>query len=108
MSDNPHFYLTLSAVLLAIGAIGMTSRRNPLVMFMSIELMLNAANLAFVTFNRYPLAGQAISGQQDGQAFVFVVLTVAAAEAVVGLAIIISIFRRRRDVDVDDLAALRG
>jgi NADH-quinone oxidoreductase subunit K len=107
MAESPHFYLGLSALLLTIGAVGMTVRRNPLVMFMSIELMLNAANLAFVTFNRFPVATPTPTGQ-DGQAFVFVVMTVAAAEAVVGLAIIIAIFRRRRDVDVDDLASLRG
>ena len=106
MSESPHFFLVLAAVMFAVGTLGLTMRRNPLVMFMAIELMLNAANLAFLTFTRFPVNPAAAAG--DGPAMVFVVMTVAAAEAVVGLAIIISIFRRRRDVDVDDLASLRG
>lgn len=105
MSEQPHFFLVLASVMFAVGTLGLTMRRNPLTMFMSIELMLNAANLGFLTFTRFPV-NPAAAG--DGPAMVFVVMTVAAAEAVVGLAIIISIFRRRRDVDVDDLASLRG
>jgi NADH-quinone oxidoreductase subunit K len=94
-------YLIVSAILFTIGATGVLIRRNPLIIFMSIELMLNAVNLSFV----------AISSKldsADGQMFVFLVLTVAAAEVVVGLAIIVSIFRTRRDIDVDDLNLLRG
>jgi NADH-quinone oxidoreductase subunit K len=94
-------YLIVSAILFTIGALGVLIRRNPLVIFMSIELMLNAANLSFVAFSSF-------LDSADGQMFVFLVLTVAAAEVVVGLAIIISIFRTRRDIDVDDMNILRG
>ncbi len=95
------WYLIVSAILFTIGVIGVLIRRNPLIIFMSIELMLNAVNLSFVTFSRY-------LDSVDGQMFVFLVLTVAAAEVVVGLAIIVSIFRTRRDIDVDDMNMLRG
>jgi NADH-quinone oxidoreductase subunit K len=95
------WYLIVSAILFTIGVIGVLIRRNPLIIFMSIELMLNAVNLTFVTFSRY-------LDSVDGQMFVFLVLTVAAAEVVVGLAIIVSIFRTRRDIDVDDMNILRG
>jgi NADH-quinone oxidoreductase subunit K len=95
------WYLIVSAILFTIGVIGVLIRRNPLIIFMSIELMLNAVNLSFVTFSRY-------LDSVDGQMFVFLVLTVAAAEVVVGLAIIVSIFRTRRDIDVDDMDILRG
>ncbi|MBX5457449.1 MAG: NADH-quinone oxidoreductase subunit NuoK, partial [Thermogemmatispora sp.] len=84
-----------------IGTIGVLVRRNPLIIFMSIELMLNAVNLAFVTLSSY-------LDSADGQVFVFIVLTVAAAEVVVGLAIIVSIFRTRRNIDVDEMNLLRG
>lgn len=94
-------YLVVSAVLFTIGAVGVLIRRNPLVIFMSIEVMLNAVNLSFVTFSKF-------LDSADGQMFVFLVLTVAAAEVVVGLAIIVSIFRTRRDIDVDDMNILRG
>ncbi len=94
-------YLTVSALLFAIGAVGVVTRRNPLVMFMSIELMLNAVNLSFVAFAHF-------LNSVDGWMFVFLVLTVAAAEVVVGLAIIVAIFRTRRSVDVDDLNTLKG
>ncbi|HUY75980.1 MAG TPA: NADH-quinone oxidoreductase subunit NuoK [Ktedonobacterales bacterium] len=94
-------YLTVSALLFAIGAVGVVTRRNPLVMFMSIELMLNAVNLSFIAFAHF-------LNSVDGWMFVFLVLTVAAAEVVVGLAIIVSIFRTRRTVDVDDLNSLKG
>jgi NADH-quinone oxidoreductase subunit K len=96
-----NWYLIVSAILFAIGVTGVLIRRNPLIIFMSIELMLNAVNLSFVTFSRY-------LDSVDGQMFVFLVLTVAAAEVVVGLAIIVSIFRTRRDIDVDDMDILRG
>lgn len=117
---NPaHLPLLLSAVLFATGAAGVAIRRNPLVMFMCIELMLNAANLAFASFSRYstrlgqgdPLAADlspALGSQADGSIFVFLVMTIAAAEAVVGLAIIIAIFRSRKEVDADELSALKG
>ncbi len=95
------WYMTLAAVLFAIGALGMLVRRNALVMFMSIELMLNAVNLTFVA------AGRAL-GTLDGQLSVFFVLVVAAAEVVVGLAIIVSIFRTRETASVDDLSELKG
>jgi NADH-quinone oxidoreductase subunit K len=94
-------YLIVSAILFTIGAVGVLIRRNPLVIFMSIELMLNAVNLSFVAFSRY-------LDSADGQMFVFLVLTVAAVEVVVGLAIIVSIFRTRREIDVDDMNILRG
>src|SRR5690242_16653472 len=94
-------YLIVSAILFTIGVVGVLIRRNPLVIFMSIELMLNAVNLSFVAFSRF-------LDSADGQMFVFLVLTVAAAEVVVGLAIIVSIFRTRHDIDVDDMNTLRG
>lgn len=94
------YYLALSAVLFAIGTIGVLIRRNVIVIFMSIELMLNAVNLAFVAFSRQ-------WHQMDGQVIVFFVMTVAAAEAAVGLAIIISMFRNRETTNVDELNLLR-
>ncbi len=94
-------YLIVSALLFTIGAIGVLVRRNPLIMFMSIEVMLNAVNLSFMAFARF-------LDSVDGWMFVFLVLTVAAAEVVVGLAIIVSIFRSRRSVDVDELNTLKG
>jgi NADH-quinone oxidoreductase subunit K len=113
--------LIVSAILFAIGAAGVAIRRNPLIMFMCIELMLNAANLAFATFGRYSpfapemvpnspeLAGPVgLGGPSDGAIFVFLVMTIAAAEAVVGLAIIIAIFRTRKQVDADELSELKG
>jgi NADH-quinone oxidoreductase subunit K len=96
----PSYYAALSAVLFTIGVIGVLVRRNPLVIFMSIELMLNAANLAFVAFGR----GR---GVVDGQIIVFFVMTVAAAEVAVGLAIIVAIFRARYRISVDDLSLMR-
>lgn len=95
------YYFILSAVLFTTGVIGVLVRRNPLIMFMSIELMLNAANLSFVSFARYRNA-------LSGQVIAFFVMAVAAAEVVVGLAIIISIFRSRVAVDVDDISTLKG
>ena len=95
------WYLLLSALLFVIGTVGVMVRRNPLIMFMCIELMLNAVNLSFVALGRR-------LGSIDGQTIVFFVLVVAAAEVVVGLGIIVSIMRRRSDVTVDDLVELRG
>ncbi len=94
------YYVVLSTVLFSIGVVGVVIRRNPLVIFMSIELMLNAANLALVAF------GQRL-GNLDGQAVVFFVMAVAAAEVAVGLAIIVTIFRARRRLSVDDLSVMR-
>ena len=93
-------YLIISAVLFTTGVIGVLVRRNVLVMFMCIELMLNAVNLSFVTF------GRMLKGI-DGQVAVFFVLVVAAAEVVVGLAIIVAIFRRRATSDVDQISLLK-
>ena len=93
--------LALSAVLFAIGVIGVLVRRNALIIFMSIELMLNAANLAFVAFSRHLQS-------LDGQVFVFFVMTVAAAEVAVGLAIIVNLFRLRETVFVDEINLLKG
>ena len=94
------YYLTLAGVLFAIGAAGVALRRNVIVMFMSIELMLNAANLAFVALARH-------LGSMDGQVTVFFVMTVAAAEAAVGLAIILASFRNRATVNADELSSLK-
>ncbi len=95
------YYIALSAVLFTIGALGVLIRRNPLVMFMSIELMLNAANLALVAFTR-------VHGVLDGQIFVFFVMTVAAAEVAVGLALIVTIFRTKHSINVDEMNSLKG
>jgi NADH-quinone oxidoreductase subunit K len=97
---TPTYYLVLSAALFTIGAVGVLIRRNAIVVFMCIELMLNAVNLTFVTFSR-------INGTLDGQVMAFFVMTVAAAEVVVGLAIIMSIFRTRRSASVDDANLLK-
>ncbi len=96
-----HFYLVLSAILFAIGALGVLVRRNALVVFMSIELMLNAANLTMVAFARQ-------YGLQGGQIFVFFVMAVAAAEVAVGLALIVTIYRSRQTIDIDDMNRLKG
>jgi NADH-quinone oxidoreductase subunit K len=95
------WYLAISAVLFAMGALGVLIRRNPLIIFMSIELMLNAANLAFVAFARS-------FGVLTGQIFVFFVMTVSAAEVAVGLALIIIIFRNKHSIDVDLMNSLKG
>ena len=94
-------YLIVSALLFTIGAVGVLVRRNPLVMFMSIEVMLNAVNLSFMAFAHF-------LNSVDGWMFVFLVLSVAAAEVVVGLAIIVAIFRSRQNIDVDELSSLKG
>ena len=95
------WFLILSAVLFSVGTVGVMVRRNPLVMFMCIELMLNAVNLSFVTFAR-------ARADIGGQSAVFFVLVVAAAEVVVGLGIIVSIMRRRTAASADDLSVLKG
>jgi NADH-quinone oxidoreductase subunit K len=97
---NPQNYLFLSALLFTIGAAGVLLRRNAIVVFMCIELMLNAVNLAFVTFAR-------LHANLDGQVFAFFTMVVAAAEVVVGLAIIMTIFRTRRSTSVDDANLLK-
>ena len=97
---TPSYYLVLSAALFTIGAVGVLIRRNAIVVFMCIELMLNAVNLSLVTFSR-------INGSIDGQIMAFFVMVVAAAEVVVGLAIIMSIFRTRRSASVDDANLLK-
>ena len=98
---NPENYLYLAAMLFTIGASGVMLRRNALVMFMCVELMLNAANLAFVTFAR-------LHTQLDGQMVAFFTMVVAACEVVIGLAIIMTIYRARRSASVDDANLLRG
>ena len=98
---TPGYYMGLAAILFAIGASGVLLRRNTLIMFMSVELMLNAVNLTFVA------AGRSL-GNIDGQVAVFFVMVVAAAEVVVGLAIIVTVFRRRTTASADELAELRG
>lgn len=95
------YYITLSAILFTIGALGVLIRRNALIIFMSVELMLNAANLAFVSFaNTYQ--------QLNGQIIVFFVIAVAAAEVAVGLALIVAIFKSKHSIDVDQMSSLKG
>jgi NADH-quinone oxidoreductase subunit K len=94
-------YLSLSLILFTIGAVGVLVRRNAIVVFMCIELMLNATNLAFVSFSRQ-------TGNLDGQVAAFFIMVVAAAEVVVGLAIIVSIYRTRRSISVDDANLLKS
>ena len=96
---NPTSYIYLSAILFSIGAVGVVLRRNAIVVFMCIELMLNAANLAFVTFAH-------INGNLQGQVIAFFTMVVAACEVVVGLAIIVTIYRSRRSASVDDASLL--
>jgi NADH-quinone oxidoreductase subunit K len=95
------YYLTLAAIIFTIGSVGLLVRRNALIMFMCVELMLNAVNLTFVTFAR-------MLDDIGGQVFVFFTLVVAAAEVVVGLALIVAIFRRRQGATADDISLLRG
>jgi NADH-quinone oxidoreductase subunit K len=97
---NPSYYVVLAAALFTIGAVGVLIRRNAIVLFMCVELMLNAANLALITFAR-------MNGTLDGQVIAFFAMVVAAAEVVVGLAIIMSIFRTRRSASVDDANLLK-
>ena len=95
------YYLGLSAILFTIGALGVLIRRNVIVIFMSIELMLNSANLIFVAFAR-------LYNELNGQIFVFFVMTVAAAEVAVGLALIVAIFRTKHNIDIDQMNTLKG
>jgi len=95
-----NYYLLTSAVLFCIGVIGVLIRRNAIIIFMCIELMLNAINLTFVAFSSY-------LGNINGQIFVFIVMTVAAAEAAVGLAIVISLFRNKESVNIDEINILK-
>ena len=97
---NPDAYIVLSAILFTIGTVGFMTRRNAIVAFMCVELMLNASNLALVSFSR-------VHGTLDGQIAAFFVMVVAAAEVVVGLAIIVTIFRTRRSASVDDASLLK-
>jgi NADH-quinone oxidoreductase subunit K len=97
---SPTHYILLATALFTIGAVGVLIRRNAIVLFMCVELMLNAANLAFVTFAR-------VNGTLDGQVMAFFVMVVAASEVVVGLAIIMSIFRTRRSANVDEANLLK-
>ena len=101
MTVEPTWYLVLSALLFTIGGAGVLLRRNPLVMFMCVELMLNAVNLTFVTFAR-------MLNDTGGQVLVFFVLVVAAAEVVVGLGIIVAILRRRPSATSDDISLMSG
>ncbi len=101
MEITPSYYLTLAAALFTIGAVGLLVRRNTLVMFMCVELMLNAVNLTFVSFAK-------ALDDIGGQVIVFFTLVVAAAEVAVGLAIIVAIFRRRQGVTADDIDLLKG
>lgn len=98
---NDSWYLLLAALLFTVGAYGLLIRRNPLVMFMCIELMLNAVNLTFVTFSK-------MLNDIGGQVVVFFVLVVAAAEVVVGLGILVSILRKRPSANIDDISVLKG
>lgn len=95
------WYLGLSALLFTVGVVGVLIRRNAIIIFMCIELMLNAANLAFVAISRE-------LGDPSGQIFVFFVMTVAAAEVAIGLAIIVSVFKHRETVNVDEVDSLKG
>ncbi len=95
-----NYYLTLSAILFSIGVVGVLARRNAIIVFMSIELMLNSVNLTLVAFSAY-------LGSATGQMFVFFVLTVAAAEAAVGLAIIIALFRNKMTVNIDEINIMK-
>ncbi len=101
LTITPGYYLALSAALFVAGAVGLLVRRNPLVMFMCVELMLNAVNISFVSF------GDAMD-DLGGQVSVFFVLVVAAAEVVIGLAIVVAIMRRRPGASADDIAVMRG
>lgn len=95
------YYVALSAILFTIGALGVLIRRNAIVIFMSIELMLNSANLLFIAFAR-------TFEQLDGQIFVFFVMTVAAAEVAVGLALIVAVFRSKHSINIDEISSLKG
>ena len=93
-------YLILSAILFALGTVGVLTRRNAIVIFMCVELMLNAVNLTFIAFSKF-------LGNLDGQIFVFFVMTVAAAEAAVGLALMIAFYKNRESIDVEDMNIMK-
>lgn len=95
------WYITLSVILFVLGALGVLLRRNAIIIFMSIELMLNSANLLFIAFARQ-------FGDVNGQVLVFFTLTVAAAEVAVGLALIVSIFRQRKSINIDEMRLMKG
>ena len=95
------WYIALSGILFVLGALGVLLRRNAIILFMSVELMLNSANLLFVAFARH-------LGNLDGQVLVFFVITVAAAEVAVGLALIVAIFRTRKSINIDEINLLKG
>jgi NADH-quinone oxidoreductase subunit K len=95
------WYVALSTILFTIGALGVLLRRNAIIIFMSVEMMLNSANLLFVAFSRH-------LGDLNGQVLVFFVITVAAAEVAVGLALIVTIFRSKRSINIDEINALKG
>ena len=95
------YFISLSAILFIIGILGVLIRRNAIIIFMSVELMLNSANLAFIAFAR-------MFQSLDGQVFVFFVMAVAAAEVAIGLALIVAIFRNKQSIDVDQINSLRG
>ncbi len=95
------YFIVLSAVLFVMGVLGVLVRRNAIMIFMSVELMLNAANLALVAFSRQ-------WGEVDGHLFVFFVMTVAAAEVAVGLALIVAIFKAKKSIDIDELNSMQG
>lgn len=101
MTVSPESYVAVSAILFFTGVVGVIARRNPLIMLMSIELLFNAANLALVAYARAWV-------NDTGHIFVFLVITVAAAEAAIGLAIVVMTFRGAQHVDVDEVTALRG
>ena len=96
-----NYYIILSAILFSLGVVGVLVRRNALIIFMSVELMLNAANLAIVAFS-------SVLNSFSGQIFVFFVIAVAAAEVAVGLALIVEIFKSKRSIDVDQMSSLKG
>ncbi len=98
---NIGWYLTVSALIFCIGAGGVMTRRNPLVVLLCLELMLNAANLALIAFSR-------MHGNHDGQIFAIIVMVVAACEVAVGLGLIVALYRRRLPIDVDELRELQG
>ena len=98
--DSIQGYLILSAILFAIGTIGVLTRRNAIVIFMCVELMLNAVNLTFIALSKF-------HGNLDGQIFVFFVMTVAAAEAAVGLALMIAFYKNRESIDVEDMNLMK-
>ena len=101
MTVQPSWYLVLSAVLFTIGVAGVLIRRNAIVLFMCVELMLNAVNLSFIAFSK-------LNGDLNGQVVSFFVMVVAAAEVVVGLGILVAIFRKRSSTSVDDVNLLKG